>query len=118
MTASGMSALVRCTCSATGRTFSCANRWKVSRTSSKSSDRWAGPVPWRGGCPARCSRDSGGGGSAAKGGGPGGGGCPGRLLEDLGRAVLADEVVRPRQAGGVRPPQLVAGHEPGRQIGD
>ena len=43
MTSSGMSAFVRCTCSACGRTFSSAKRWKVSRTSSKSSSRCRGP---------------------------------------------------------------------------
>ena len=43
MTSSGMSPLVRCTCSACGRTFSSAKRWKVSRTSSKSSPKWRGP---------------------------------------------------------------------------
>ena len=44
MISSGMSPLARWTCSAWGRTFSSANRWKVSRTSSKSSSRWRGPA--------------------------------------------------------------------------
>ena len=42
---SGTSALVRCTCSAAGRILSSAKRRKVSATSSKSSERWVGPVP-------------------------------------------------------------------------
>ena len=45
MISSGTSALVRCTCSAAGRILSSANRRKVSATSSKSSERWVGPLP-------------------------------------------------------------------------
>ena len=43
MTSSGMSALVRWTCSATGRILSSAKRWKVSAASWKSSGRWLRP---------------------------------------------------------------------------
>ncbi len=43
MISSGMSVLARWMCSARGRICSSANRWKVSRTSSKSESRWRGP---------------------------------------------------------------------------
>ena len=43
MISSGMSVLARWMCSARGRICSSANRWKVSRTSSKSASRWRVP---------------------------------------------------------------------------
>ena len=43
MISSGMSVLARWMCSARGRICSSANRWKVSRTSSKSASRWRSP---------------------------------------------------------------------------
>ncbi len=49
MTSSGMSAFVRCTCSATGRILSSAKRWNVSAASSNSSGRWLRPGAARSG---------------------------------------------------------------------
>ncbi len=43
MISSGMSVLARWMCSARGRICSSANRWKVSRTNSKSASRWRSP---------------------------------------------------------------------------
>ncbi len=45
MSDSGMSPLVRCTCSAWGRTCSAAKRWNVAATREKSSSRWPVPGP-------------------------------------------------------------------------
>ncbi len=56
---SGTSALVRCTCSATGRILSSANRRNVSPTNSKSASRWVGPVPCLAHSSARDSRNAG-----------------------------------------------------------
>ena len=59
MMSSGTSALVRCTCSATGRILSSAKRRNVSATSSKSSERCVGPVPCFAHWSASASRNAG-----------------------------------------------------------
>ena len=88
MTSSGMSAFARCTCSACGRTLSSAKRWKVSRTSSKSSPRWRGPSV------------------AAR---------PG---QDGGVALLAEERRRRIGPPGLDAPEPLPPRHPAHQLGD
>ena len=89
-----MSALVRCTCSATGRILSSAKRWNVSAASSNSSGRWRGP-----GARRRQRR--------------------GERLEERGGAVRLDERQRRRRARAVDAPRRRRGPMSARaEVGD